>query len=99
MPRFPLYLALLLLTLLPTTGWSAAATGEELFKTLGCRGCHQLAKQGGSLGPTLDGLGKRHKSKTLRPLLLHRRKGSAMPSYDQLTETELATLIAYLESL
>lgn len=31
-------------------------SGEELIQSLGCRGCHEIAGQGGSIGPSLKGI-------------------------------------------
>lgn len=92
-------LLLMLLTLPPSTGWSAPLTGEGLFKALGCRGCHLVAGRGGSLGPALDGLGGKFSPEQLRRILTTGRDGSAMPTYDHLTGAELATLLDYLKSL
>ena len=90
---------ILLLILLPSLGWSAPLTGEDLFKSLGCLGCHQVKGNGGSLGPALDQVSQRLAPDQLRRILTVRRKDSVMPSYDYLTEPELATLLDYLKTL
>lgn len=95
----PMLALLTLLLLAPTIACSAPLTGEDLFKAMGCRGCHLAGPSGGSLGPALDGLGKRLSAKQLRQILTVRREASVMPSYDHLTEPELATLLDYLQSL
>lgn len=100
MNRFDKRLALtLLLLLVPAIALSAPMTGEDLFKSLGCRGCHLAGGSGGSLAPPLDGLGKRLSVEQIRQVLTVRREASIMPSYGYLTEPELATLQDYLQSL
>jgi mono/diheme cytochrome c family protein len=90
---------LLLMMLAPAIAHSAPLVGEDLFKALGCRGCHLAGSSGGSRGPALDGLGKRFSPEQLRRTLILRREASVMPSYDHLTEPELAALLLYLQPL
>ncbi len=97
--RPALALLALLLMLAPNIARSAPMLGEDLFKALGCRGCHLAGGSGGSLGPALDGLGKRLSPEQMRQVLTVHRETSVMPSYDHLTEPELATLRDYLQSL
>jgi mono/diheme cytochrome c family protein len=96
-PRLVLFV--LLLMLVPAIATSAPLMGENLFKALGCRGCHLVGGSGGSLGPALDGLDERFDSEALRRILTLSREGSVMPSYVHLTEPELAALLDYLLSL
>ncbi len=95
----PVLALLVLLLLLPAGAGSAPLAGQDLFKALGCRGCHLAGASGGSRGPALDGLGKRLSPKQLRQILSVRREASVMPSYGHLTEAELAALLNYLQSL
>ncbi len=88
-----------LLTLPPAVASGAPLTGEELFKSLGCLGCHQVKENGGSLGPALDGVEKKLSADQARRQLTVHRQGSVMPSYDYLTDAELTTLIDYLKTL
>jgi len=95
----PALALLVLLLIMPSIACSAPLVGKDLFKALGCRGCHLVGGSGGSLGPALDGLDKRFSPEQLRRILTVRREASVMPSYDHLTEPELATLLGYLQSL
>jgi cytochrome c oxidase cbb3-type subunit III len=47
-----------------------ARAGSHLFRTTGCIGCHQVALEGGRLGPTLTGIGSRRGASYLRGVLL-----------------------------
>jgi cytochrome c2 len=75
--------------------------GEQLYKQLGCVGCHQLGLQGGYVGPDLTNTGRR-----LRPgwtdawLRAPERykPGTLQPDYG-LSETDGRALTAYLSSL
>jgi len=89
----------LMLIMLPSIACGGPLPGEDMFKALGCRGCHRVGGSGGSLGPALDGLDKRLSPEKLRRILTVRREGSAMPSYAHLTEPELAALLNYLKTL
>jgi len=74
-------------------------TGEDIFNAFGCRGCHLVADRGGSLGPALDGVGKRLSRDQLRATLTVPRKNSTMPVFDYFTEPELEALLVYLSTL
>ncbi len=47
-----------------------AQAGERLFRTTGCIGCHQVALEGGNLGPSLTDIGSRRGVSYLRAVLL-----------------------------
>jgi mono/diheme cytochrome c family protein len=92
-------LAVVLFTPMPLL---AAGHGAEIFKAQGCRGCHQLQGIGGTIGPPLDGLGKRLDQKSLRQQLVTPKASqpaSIMPAYGHLPPAELQALIDYLQGL
>lgn len=78
------------------------ARAKELINSLGCKGCHQLAGEGGSLGPAFDGIGKRLQEKELREQLVNpkaKNPNSMMPAFASLPEKDLKVLVDYLKSL
>ena len=97
-------LLLLCLVLLGSSPGAAAddATARELINSQGCKGCHRIEQDGGSLGPDLKGVGKRLTREALRRQLLDpqgRQPGSIMPSSGHLTTPEIEALIDYLAGL
>ena len=73
------------------------ASGAALYSTLACVGCHGDQAQGGGIGPTLHHLGDPD-AKVYR----HIANGfpNKMPAYkDQLSSTQINTLVAYIQSL
>lgn len=73
------------------------ASGAALYSNLACVGCHGAQAQGGSIGPTLHYLGDPD-AKVYR----HVANGfqGRMPAYkNQLTPTQINTLVAYIQSL
>ena len=48
-------------------------SGEELIQSLGCRGCHRISGQGGSIGPSLSGIFDRHEEAWIRNQILRPR--------------------------
>ena len=78
------------------------ARGEELSKSLGCKGCHTIANSGGKIGPALDGVGQRLKAEQIRKQLLEPKSvhpKSMMPSYEKLPQADLQALVDYLQTL
>jgi cytochrome c oxidase cbb3-type subunit 3 len=47
-----------------------AQAGGRLFRTAGCSGCHQVALEGGRVGPSLTDIGSRRGAAYLRAVLL-----------------------------
>ena len=73
------------------------ASGAALYSNLACVGCHGAQAQGGGIGPTLHHLGDPD-AKVYRNIA--NGFPGRMPAYkDQLTPTQLNTLVAYIQSL
>jgi mono/diheme cytochrome c family protein len=80
----------------------SARHGAEVFKAQGCRGCHQLKGNGGTVGPALDGVGKRMNQKRLRQqIVAHEttQTSAIMPDYRHLPPAEVQALVDYLQGL
>lgn len=90
------------LTLSATAAWSAEPRGRELAGSLGCIGCHKIEGKGGSVGPALDGVGKRMSADQIQKILVDpkaKNPKSSMPSYKHLPQEDLKALAGYLSSL
>lgn len=77
------------------------ARGRELFREVGCTGCHAAEGVGSSRIP-LDGVGSRLSADTLRLWVVAPREvdpGVRKPAYDDLPPEDVAALVAYMESL
>ena len=78
------------------------ARARELINSLGCKGCHQIAGEGGTLGPAFDGVGSRLKEKDIREQLVNpkaKNPNSMMPAFASLPEKDMKVLVDYLKSL
>jgi ubiquinol-cytochrome c reductase cytochrome b subunit len=77
--------------------------GQTLYGSSGCGGCHTISGTGGSVGPRLDGEGR--KRPDLNWQIEHLRdpasrvSGSTMPPFKQLGDQDLKALASYLLSL
>jgi ubiquinol-cytochrome c reductase cytochrome b subunit len=77
--------------------------GQALFAQNGCAGCHKVAGQGAAVGPPLDGEGARHPD--INWQIQHLKdpasvtRGSTMPPYKQLSNSDLKALAEFLLSL
>lgn len=75
---------------------------RQLINALGCKGCHKLEGDGGSLAPELDKIGSRltsvQISKHLAAPATSRKKGF-MPSYNTTSQAELNSLSDFLYNL
>ena len=73
-------------------------TPDELIAQFGCQGCHVIGGDGGSLGPTLDGVieakGKEFIFKKLRDPKFN-NASSAMPQFP-MTDADIEAIIGYL---
>jgi cytochrome c2 len=71
--------------------------GAAVFAASGCTHCHSIRNAGGHKGPDLSGVGRRMKQGEMRRQIVEGTK--TMPSFgDDLKDSELADLIAYLHS-
>ncbi len=75
--------------------------GEELYRQLGCVGCHQLNLQGGYVGPDLSNTGVRLRPGWTAAWLLApnaQKPGTLQPDYG-LSAADARALTAYLSGL
>jgi mono/diheme cytochrome c family protein len=75
--------------------------GEQLYRQLGCVGCHQLDLQGGYVGPDLSNTGKRLRPGWTAAWLLapgREKPGTLQPDYG-LSPEDARALTAYLSGL
>jgi mono/diheme cytochrome c family protein len=78
-----------------------ARRGEQLYRQLGCVGCHQLNMQGGYVGPDLSNAGKRLRPGWTSAWLTapeRYKPGTLQPDYG-LSAPDARALTAYLASL
>ncbi len=76
------------------------AHGEELFETVGCRGCHKLGGVGGVIGPELDKVGARRSPDWLRAHFLEPAAvtpGSGMPP-QKFSESDVEAIVLFMLS-
>lgn len=78
---------------------------KHIIAENGCLTCHRVEQQGGSAGPSLDGIGKRRTTNEIRSAIVshHATPGSGNsnpgPSYEQkIKEDDLDSLARYLAS-
>jgi len=77
-----------------------ARGGEQLYRQLGCVGCHQLNMQGGYVGPDLSNTGKRLRPGWTAAWLTapqRHKPGTLQPDYG-LSPADARALTAYLSS-
>lgn len=75
--------------------------GKAVYNEAGCAVCHAIGNIGGKIGPSLDGIGKKHDAKKLKEILLNPKilnPNTVMPSFEG-SEEDLDALVAYLLSL
>jgi mono/diheme cytochrome c family protein len=91
----------------PETGSAAPAAepmpedARAMIESLGCRGCHTIGGVGGSLGPSLDGVGARQSADDVSRKLRDPRFNnpqSIMP-VPNLSEGQRARIVEYLMTL
>jgi ubiquinol-cytochrome c reductase cytochrome b subunit len=73
--------------------------GATLYQANQCSTCHTLNKEGGKLGPELNGLRSRHDRAWVLGHFSDPEKytpGSQMPAFDNLSDPDLATLTDYV---
>jgi len=75
------------------------AKARGLLNSLGCKGCHSFEGSGGTLGPALDGVGKRLNKEQINTKMLDPKStnpASMMPTYGHLATEDLDALIDFL---
>jgi mono/diheme cytochrome c family protein len=98
-----LFFLLMLPTLLPAE--NSAETDRqamELIQTLGCKGCHTIKGDGGSLAADLTQIGSRMTAEQIYAQLIAKpdsRKTGFMPSYGTLARKQLEAISNYLYNL
>lgn len=81
---------------------STEAEARRLINALGCKGCHQLEKDGGSLAPPLDQIGTRMSRLQIRQHLsahAQEEQKGFMPSYNTTSQAELELISDFLYNL
>lgn len=74
----------------------------ELINVLGCKGCHTISGEGGSLAADLTQIGSRMSAAQIRTQLIAEpatRSGGFMPSYSSLPENDLDRISEYLYNI
>ncbi|SHJ31409.1 Cytochrome c [Malonomonas rubra DSM 5091] len=95
----------LLFILIPLSAFAEQQESPEalgLINALGCKACHNLAGEGGSLAPTLDKIGSRKTAKQIEQHLVDHLKPNPdafMPSYNTTSKKELKQISDYLYNL
>jgi mono/diheme cytochrome c family protein len=94
-----LFFALILLAVLASPVFAADdAKARGLLNSLGCKGCHSFEGSGGTLGPALDGVGKRLSKEQIKSKMLDPKAtnpASMMPTYGHLATEDLEALIDF----
>ena len=76
--------------------------GKQVFRDLGCMGCHMINGMGGRIGPELSRVGSRLKGERILAQLNNPKQfnpASMMPSYQSLPGDQKKSLVEYLKSL
>ncbi|HEY9125717.1 MAG TPA: PQQ-dependent sugar dehydrogenase [Acidobacteriaceae bacterium] len=87
-----------------------AATGSDRIKSViannNCLTCHRVGREGGDIGPSLNGVGTRRSVDQIRAAIVSPPKTTSagapnpMPSYDgKIAEEDLKNLVHYLSTL
>ena len=77
------------------------AAGRRLFEEKGCIGCHSIAGKGGTVGPALDEVGKRHDAQWISAHFKNPAAvspGTVMPQFN-FNEQEVRALTEFLLSM
>lgn len=85
----------------PKTPENLAVEGEKLARSRGCAGCHKIKGQGGTTGPSLDGIKSRRDDEFLRKWLKNPqavKPGTTMPN-PRLNDEQIRALLEFLKTL
>lgn len=78
-------------------------SGDQLFKSQGCVGCHRVNNTGGATGPDLSGEGSRDRTKDWLITQIRNPKAhninTVMPAFTALSDQQVNSLADYLLSL
>ncbi len=92
----PASVAGLPVSLTPSTDPEIIADGERLVSQKACLGCHVVGRQGGQVGPSLNGIMQRKGTEFVAQRLANPTSG--MPNFGFSGE-EIAAILAYLNTL
>lgn len=95
-------LALLAMVVSPLTSNADEADARRLINALGCKGCHKIQGDGGSLAPELGQIGSRMTRDQIKKHLANHgtsHNENFMPSYDTTSQAELTLLSDFLYNL
>lgn len=100
-------ITLLLFTGMATAELSAIESNPDedpamtLMQDLGCRACHVISAEGGSLAPNLDQVGSRLTGEQIRQWISSPAgtKEKFMPEYRSLSETDVQMISRFLSNL
>lgn len=100
--RVILILLLCLCPLLLNAAEQQEVDARRLINALGCKGCHKLEGDGGTLAPELDHIGTRMTRDQISKHLANHtsaHKNGFMPSYNTTSQAELKLLSDFLYNL
>jgi cbb3-type cytochrome oxidase cytochrome c subunit len=81
---------------------SSVQVGADVYKSLGCGGCHSISGKGGKIGPDLTNVGAKRSKEWLAEQIKNPKTinpSSIMPAYKDLSKSDLDALVDFLSSL
>jgi ubiquinol-cytochrome c reductase cytochrome b subunit len=79
---------------------AGAKNGEQLFRSLGCIGCHKVHGQGGTIGPDLSSGVLKGKTRQWLTVQIRNPKqhdpNTVMPSFTSATDQEVSKVVSFL---
>jgi len=103
MSRHLLIPALLVSALaLPHQAAADDTRARQLLDSQGCKGCHRLGGEGGTVGPDLKEVGARLSREQLRQQLIEPRRrhsDGSMPAFNHLPASDIEALVDFLAGL
>ena len=89
-----------------TSSGSSSDHAKSVLANNNCLTCHQVGREGGDIGPSLNGVGARRTEEQIRATILSPPKTTAagapnpMPSYEnKISDEDLKNLVHYLSTL
>ena len=87
----------------PPASNSGVASGQKLFETVGCMGCHTVNGKGGNVGPNLSDEADKGKSREWLTTQIENPRAhnpaTIMPAFSNLSQEQVSDLVDYLMSL